>query len=411
MFANSRQRSQSQSHTHYRPQEYYLPATPPLSLPFQDSNPRSFAQEHNRVDMYPYPSEHSPHPYHNTERNIGYDNRESLSPTTIFNKSYDRRSSGSSDSHVPHHAPYHNHQQTDSGRLDLAGPTHSKPIQTQNILDNISIAPYHQSFPSEQRSAPIASASEHSGGSELWQGDRQTLSPEHQKPRKARREKPRIELAPDQPPTTQGKPRARVYVACLQWFVLNFPSIHYSSSFSKFLSSRTRKIRCDGAKPVCHNCGRRANGNSESSTAGNKECNYDPIPKRRGPDKTPGARQRMARDVRNEIDKSGVPSRRRRRGGANSASGSNQTSHQQPQARQDMSADSPPILGAVYTATTNNVPPSLSPRSSNSNTGEFLPVQYGRSYSPEILSACPGILDVGGLSNRRKPVAPVSANC
>jgi hypothetical protein len=35
--------------------------------------------------------------------------------------------------------------------------------------------------------------------------------------RKTRREKPRIELASDQPPTTQGKPRARVYVACIQW--------------------------------------------------------------------------------------------------------------------------------------------------------------------------------------------------
>ncbi|KAI0070392.1 hypothetical protein K474DRAFT_1713375 [Panus rudis PR-1116 ss-1] len=32
-----------------------------------------------------------------------------------------------------------------------------------------------------------------------------------------RKEKPRIELAPDQPLTTQGKPRARVYVACAQW--------------------------------------------------------------------------------------------------------------------------------------------------------------------------------------------------
>lgn len=39
------------------------------------------------------------------------------------------------------------------------------------------------------------------------------------RPRKTRREKPRIELAPDQPPTTQGKPRARVYVACVQWYV------------------------------------------------------------------------------------------------------------------------------------------------------------------------------------------------
>lgn len=35
--------------------------------------------------------------------------------------------------------------------------------------------------------------------------------------RKQRREKPHIALAFDQPPTTQGKPRARVYVACIQW--------------------------------------------------------------------------------------------------------------------------------------------------------------------------------------------------
>ncbi|KAH7911716.1 hypothetical protein BJ138DRAFT_1006003 [Hygrophoropsis aurantiaca] len=103
--------------------------------------------------------------------------------------------------------------------------------------------------------------------------------------RKMRREKPRIELAPDQPLTTQGKPRARVYVACLQ--------------------CRTRKIRCDGAKPACHNCSRRAKETDE--------CNYDAAPKRRGPDKTPGARQRMARDVRIESDGDTVANRRRRR--------------------------------------------------------------------------------------------------
>ncbi|KAI0086525.1 hypothetical protein BDY19DRAFT_348445 [Irpex rosettiformis] len=35
-----------------------------------------------------------------------------------------------------------------------------------------------------------------------------------------RREKPKIELSPDQPLTTQGKPRARVYVACVQCCLL-----------------------------------------------------------------------------------------------------------------------------------------------------------------------------------------------
>ena len=34
---------------------------------------------------------------------------------------------------------------------------------------------------------------------------------------RSRRDKPRLELAPDQPLTTQGKQRTRVYVACVQW--------------------------------------------------------------------------------------------------------------------------------------------------------------------------------------------------
>ncbi|KIY72469.1 hypothetical protein CYLTODRAFT_37194 [Cylindrobasidium torrendii FP15055 ss-10] len=101
--------------------------------------------------------------------------------------------------------------------------------------------------------------------------------------RKGRRSKEKIELAPDQPPTTQGKPRARVYVACVQ--------------------CRSRKIRCDGAKPICHNCNKR----------GHPECNYDPVPKRRGPDKTPGARQRMARELKNDLDKDDTRRRRRTR--------------------------------------------------------------------------------------------------
>ncbi|KAF9267309.1 hypothetical protein L218DRAFT_855595 [Marasmius fiardii PR-910] len=102
-------------------------------------------------------------------------------------------------------------------------------------------------------------------------------------PKRKSRQKPKIELAPDQPTTTQGKQRKRVYVACQQ--------------------CRARKIRCDGAKPICHNCHHRANSNGE--------CNYDPVPRRRGPDKTPGARQRMARESR-END-STIRRRRKRR--------------------------------------------------------------------------------------------------
>ncbi|KAH8113570.1 hypothetical protein DFH11DRAFT_1510242 [Phellopilus nigrolimitatus] len=79
------------------------------------------------------------------------------------------------------------------------------------------------------------------------------------------RERMRIELAPDQPPTTHGKQRERVYVACQQ--------------------CRSRKIRCDGAKPMCFNCRQRGTG----------ACNFDAVPRRRGPDRLPGARQRPSK--------------------------------------------------------------------------------------------------------------------
>ncbi|OCH85582.1 hypothetical protein OBBRIDRAFT_858538 [Obba rivulosa] len=113
---------------------------------------------------------------------------------------------------------------------------------------------------------------------------------------KGRREKARIELAADQPLTTQGKLRMRVYVACVQ--------------------CRSRKIRCDGAKPICHNCSRRTDSDGR--------CSYDTAPKRRGPDRYPGARQRMSGGGGN-TDKPRRRTRRREPSGdpcAGAASGS-----------------------------------------------------------------------------------------
>jgi len=52
-------------------------------------------------------------------------------------------------------------------------------------------------------------------------------------------------------------------------------------------SSRSRKIRCDGGKPKCQKCARRSS-----------ECTYDAAPKRRGPDKKPGARQRTSKKAK-----------------------------------------------------------------------------------------------------------------
>jgi Fungal Zn(2)-Cys(6) binuclear cluster domain len=86
--------------------------------------------------------------------------------------------------------------------------------------------------------------------------------------------------------------------------------MHFFSIHSLFIkhqpSSRNRKIRCDGAQPVCHSCGLRQG----------EECIYDPAPKRRGPDKTPGARQRIAQYRKGLMEGDYVqapPGRRRRR--------------------------------------------------------------------------------------------------
>ncbi|KAH9044255.1 hypothetical protein EDB84DRAFT_1587204 [Lactarius hengduanensis] len=98
--------------------------------------------------------------------------------------------------------------------------------------------------------------------------------------RRSRKDKMRIELSADQPPTTQGRPRTRVFVACLQ--------------------CRGRKIRCDGAKPECHHCCQRG---------GNEQCTYDSQPKRRGPDRVQGARTRGTGPSEGD----GEPARRRRR--------------------------------------------------------------------------------------------------
>ncbi|KAI0373410.1 hypothetical protein BV20DRAFT_962547 [Pilatotrama ljubarskyi] len=72
-----------------------------------------------------------------------------------------------------------------------------------------------------------------------------------------KRVRPKIALAPGQPPTARGNDRIRVYVACHE--------------------CRGRKIRCDGAKPICFQCQKRP---SESGA-----CTYDAAPNRKGHDK------------------------------------------------------------------------------------------------------------------------------
>ncbi|TFY66432.1 hypothetical protein EVG20_g4654 [Dentipellis fragilis] len=63
---------------------------------------------------------------------------------------------------------------------------------------------------------------------------------------------------------------------------------------------RARKIRCDSTRPECNNCSRRSN-----------ECVYDAAPKRRGPDKRPGTRQRSCKK-RPADGSAPVPKKKRR---------------------------------------------------------------------------------------------------
>ncbi|KAJ7137570.1 hypothetical protein C8R43DRAFT_1072243 [Mycena crocata] len=62
---------------------------------------------------------------------------------------------------------------------------------------------------------------------------------------------------------------------------------------------RTRKIRCDSTRPNCSNCARRED-----------PCEYDPAPKRRGPDKKPGTRQRRCKKRPDEREGEEVALRR-----------------------------------------------------------------------------------------------------
>ncbi|EIN12958.1 hypothetical protein PUNSTDRAFT_118598 [Punctularia strigosozonata HHB-11173 SS5] len=111
-----------------------------------------------------------------------------------------------------------------------------------------------------------------------------------QAPSKPRKKKIRERIALDdsQPPTTQGKPRQRVFLACVQ--------------------CRNRKVRCDGARPNCYNCSKRAAEREKAHEEPEPECSYDAVPKRRGPDRDPGARQRVSRS-----EGEPGPVRRRRR--------------------------------------------------------------------------------------------------
>jgi hypothetical protein len=95
--------------------------------------------------------------------------------------------------------------------------SHTRRGEVPLMIDTYNIG-YTQSSPLNS-GAPSSDLPKSAG---YWSEVEKDITPQSSRSRKPRREKPRIDLAPDQPPTTQGKPRERVYVACLQWYITSF---------------------------------------------------------------------------------------------------------------------------------------------------------------------------------------------
>jgi len=116
--------------------------------------------------------------------------------------------------------PPHSYSATDyelGGNYDLSGPIPS--VSQLKRPKHLSVTGPPLSVPF-QTNYHVPSSAATSSSNEDWTAIAKESPPAHSaepSKRKPRREKPRIPLASDQPYTTQGKPRARVYVACQQW--------------------------------------------------------------------------------------------------------------------------------------------------------------------------------------------------
>ena len=88
-------------------------------------------------------------------------------------------------------------------------------------------------------------------------------------------------------------------VACRQWSVGE--QFCFTLRLTITLHSRARKIRCDSTRPGCDNCARRSS-----------QCEYDAVPKRRGPDKRPGTRRRSCKKRPAEGEETTTVRKRRR---------------------------------------------------------------------------------------------------
>jgi hypothetical protein len=141
----------------------------------------------------------------------------SSSITDHHNTSYHPEISFSTD--FPNLDSAHGGEPSMLSQLDMSYDDRDSALQ-----NSFNLMPYPDSTSTTSPSSTAASSTECPGTSSPPFPLSDNLEPEavhstspQPRARKPLKDKAQIDLAPDQPPTTQGRPRARVFVACMQW--------------------------------------------------------------------------------------------------------------------------------------------------------------------------------------------------
>ncbi|EPQ56860.1 hypothetical protein GLOTRDRAFT_137358 [Gloeophyllum trabeum ATCC 11539] len=152
---------------------------------------------------------------------------------------------------------------------------------------------------------------------------------------------------------------------------------------------RARKIRCDSTRPMCNNCLKRGN-----------ECEYDAVPKRRGPDKHPGTRQRSCKKRAADDGAPGANKKKRRTVSEQSAtpevkenvSGGRRSPNQKPMLDAPLlQAPAPPTATSIL-----ELPlPGMNPDHAKSTTPYgSVPTPYRRGSAYDVLEDQKGLVNV-----------------
>lgn len=242
--------SNPQASDHVPGQPKHLPSLNSMSVPALLRDQSAPDYQHGPAIAPPYPSSSSHsnllyHSSHNDHHHLSQD-LESHSNWNRLPYAFDPTVNPAPErDHMHRFTPLHQHPHDTYHRADETRAAMSSLIQVDSPfsaaaqLEHSLVIPPNANYIPRQRltvepppspylsHTPQSSAqslSEHADTQALRQSPAEDEASATSQPRKSRRAKPHIELAPDQPLTTQGKPRARVYVACIQWSVLLVPS-------------------------------------------------------------------------------------------------------------------------------------------------------------------------------------------